>query len=63
MWRAIAAFNGGVEIGQLMIVSVVTPVLAALERNRPTFTSAVVRYASVVIIAAGLAWSIQRIAS
>jgi hydrogenase/urease accessory protein HupE len=63
LWPAIAAFNGGVEIGQLMIVCVVTPALAALERNRPTFTSAVVRYASFFIIAIGLAWSIQRIAS
>ena len=63
MWPAIAAFNGGVEIGQLIIVSVVTPALAALERNRPAFTTAFVRYASMLIIAAGLLWSVQRIVS
>lgn len=62
LWPAIAAFNGGVEIGQLMIVTALVPALTALERNRPTFTSAVVRYASVLIIAIGTAWSVQRIA-
>lgn len=63
MWPAIAAFNGGVELGQLMIVCVLTPALAALERNRPALSVTFVRYASFLIIAAGLAWSVQRIAS
>ena len=61
LWPAIAAFNAGVELGQLAIVCVLVPTLALLERKRPAFSSTVVRYASFLIIAAGLTWSIQRI--
>jgi hydrogenase/urease accessory protein HupE len=63
LWPAIGAFNAGVELGQLAIVCVLVPALALLERKRPTFSSTVVRYASLAIIAAGLTWSIQRIAA
>ena len=61
LWPAIAAFNAGVELGQLAIVCILAPALALLERRRPAASSAVVRYASFLIIAAGLTWSIQRI--
>lgn len=61
LWPAIGAFNAGVELGQLAIVCVLAPALALLERKKPVFSSAVVRYASFLIIAAGLTWSIQRI--
>ena len=61
MWPAIGAFNAGVELGQLAIVCVLAPGLALLERKRPALSPAVVRYASLAIIAAGLTWSIQRI--
>jgi hypothetical protein len=53
------SFNAGVEIGQLVIVALMFPVLLALARTR--HHGLVTRVASVCIIATGLVWFYQRI--
>jgi hypothetical protein len=53
---ALAGFNIGVEIGQLAIVAIVVPLLAKLP-NR----ALAVKYGSMVIMAAGLFWTVQRL--
>jgi len=53
---ALGGFNIGVEIGQLAIVVVVVPLLAKLS-NR----ALAVKYGSMVIMAAGLFWTVQRL--
>jgi hypothetical protein len=63
VWPAVLAFNAGVEIGQLAIVSVLAPLAAAIQARKPLLRAAVVRYASVVIMILGLTWSVQRLMS
>src|SRR5204862_5750485 len=52
-------FNAGVELGQLTIVSVMYPVIAALSRTPHRVL--VTRVASSIIAAVGLVWFYQRI--
>ena len=55
------AFNVGVEIGQLLVVAVVATALAAL-RSRSEHAGRQLAYAgSVVVMAAGAFWFIQRV--
>lgn len=59
---ALAAFNVGVEIGQVAIVGIAVPVLLALDRLRRTEarSPALVRSASLVIAGLGLYWLVER---
>lgn len=54
------AFNLGVEIGQLLIVSVVAASLALVARQRPAWASRVARDGSLAVILAGLYWFVRR---
>lgn len=58
---ALAAFNGGVEIGQALIVIAVAPALAKLAEDRPKLYASVLRVASMGIGIAGLYWFILRL--
>lgn len=55
------SFNLGVEVGQLAIVAVVTSVLAGIRRWSPAAAAQVARVGSLVVIAAGTYWFIQRV--
>jgi hypothetical protein len=55
------SFNFGVEIGQLAIVFVVAAVLASVRRRDPTLTRRLVVAGSVVVIAAGTYWFVERV--
>jgi len=55
------SFNVGVEIGQLTIVLIVATVLAALRRRNPAATRWIVIAGSIIVIAAGGYWFIQRV--
>jgi len=55
------SFNLGVEIGQLGIVLLVTWALAAVRRNSPRASRWLVSVGSVVVIAAGGYWFVQRV--
>lgn len=55
------SFNLGVEIGQAVIVAVVTTALGLLKARRPAAARMVVLAGSVVVIAAGAYWFVQRI--
>jgi HupE / UreJ protein len=62
---ALAAFNIGVEIGQVMIVAVIFPVLLLSDRigeaaGRKERHPAIVYACSTVILALGLYWLIER---
>jgi hydrogenase/urease accessory protein HupE len=58
---SIASFNVGVEIGQLLVVAVVATALAAL-RSRSEAAGRQLAFAgSVVVMAAGAFWFIQRV--
>jgi hypothetical protein len=62
---ALAAFNIGVEIGQVMIVAIIFPVLLLSDRIGEAATgkerrSAVVYACSTVILALGLYWLVER---
>jgi hypothetical protein len=54
------AFNLGVEIGQLFIVTVVALVLAALAKRSLAAATLVARVGSVAVILAGLYWFVER---
>jgi hydrogenase/urease accessory protein HupE len=60
---SLAAFNTGVEIGQACIVLAALPVLRMLERKSVVLTSALTRFASVGIAAAGFVWFLERVRS
>lgn len=53
------SFNLGVEIGQVVIVSLLLPLLWAMKKK--TFYQVVIKSASVVILILGLVWLYQRI--
>jgi hypothetical protein len=55
------SFNLGVEIGQAIIVVIVASLLALLRRRSPRLAHRLVTMGSVVIIAAGAYWFIQRL--
>jgi hypothetical protein len=57
--RALAGFNLGVELGQMIAISLVMPVMLIISR----LASAVLvyRYASVAVAAAGTYWLVERI--
>jgi hydrogenase/urease accessory protein HupE len=55
------SFNLGVEIGQLAIVSVVASLLAAIRRRSMAAGYRVAYAGSVVVIAAGTYWFVQRV--
>ena len=55
------SFNLGVEIGQAIIVVIVASLLGAIRARRPAATRTIVVAGSVVVIAAGTFWFIERI--
>jgi len=55
------SFNVGVEIGQLAIVLLVTAVLTAIRRHSATLRQRVAFAGSIVVIAAGTYWFVQRV--
>lgn len=55
------SFNVGVEIGQLAIVLVVSTILMAIRRWRPSIARRVVVLGSMLVIAAGAYWFIERV--
>ena len=59
---ALAAFNGGVELGQLAIVLTVAPALGLLSRRFPKAGRSAVIGGAVAVILMGVVWFLQRIA-
>ena len=55
------AFNLGVEVGQLLVVAVVATALAALRSRNETAGRQLAVAGSVVVMAAGAFWFIQRV--
>jgi hydrogenase/urease accessory protein HupE len=55
------SFNVGVELGQLAIVLVVASVLAFARRRRPATDRWIVVGGSIVVIAAGAYWFVERV--
>jgi hydrogenase/urease accessory protein HupE len=55
------SFNVGVEIGQLAIVLLVMSVLSAIRRRSATLRQRVAFAGSIVVIAAGTYWFVQRV--
>jgi len=57
--RALAGFNLGVELGQIIAISLVLPILIIIGR----LASAVLvyRYASLAVAATGAYWFVERI--
>jgi hydrogenase/urease accessory protein HupE len=58
---SLAAFNVGVELGQLAVVAVAVALLAALRRYDVVLAERFVVVGSVGVIAAGLYWFAQRV--
>ncbi len=58
--RALLSFNVGVELGQLLALALVLPLLAAL-RRRPWFAARGPRGVSVAVALAGLGWFVARL--
>jgi hydrogenase/urease accessory protein HupE len=58
---SLAAFNIGVELGQLAIVLVAAAALVVLRRHHPAAAERVVLIGSFVVIVAGGYWFVQRI--
>lgn len=57
---ALVSFNGGVELGQLAAASVMLPIVR-MARLRPSWHTRLQPACSLVIIAAGTSWLIQRL--
>ena len=55
------SFNFGVEIGQLFVVLLVASLLAAIRRRNQLLGSRVAVAGSIVVIAAGTYWFVQRV--
>jgi len=55
------SFNFGVEIGQLMVVLLVSSLLAAIRSRNQLLGSRVAFVGSIVVIAAGTYWFVQRV--
>jgi hypothetical protein len=58
---ALVSFNAGVEIGQLAVVLAVASVLAALRSRNAEAGRKVALVGSIVVIAAGTFWFVQRV--
>ncbi len=58
---ALGSFNVGVEVGQACIVLAVAPLLAWVQKRDPQVARRIVTAMSVVIIAAGTYWFVQRL--
>jgi len=58
---ALGSFNVGVEVGQACIVLAVAPALAWVRRLEPRIARRIVTAASLVIIAAGAYWFVERL--
>jgi hypothetical protein len=58
---SLAAFNIGVEIGQLAIVLAMAAALMLLQRYSAELAKRCVVMGSVAVIAAGLYWFVQRV--
>ena len=58
---SLVSFNVGVEIGQLIIVSIAATLLALVLRARPALTVPVARWGSVGVILAGTYWFVERL--
>ena len=57
---ALVSFNGGVELGQLAAAAVMLPI-ARVFRSRPSWPTRLQPACSMIIVAAGTAWLIQRL--
>jgi len=55
------SFNFGVEIGQLMVVLLVSSLLVAIRRRNQIWGARVAFAGSIVVIAAGTYWFVQRV--
>jgi hypothetical protein len=55
------AFNVGVEVGQLLVVAIVATALTALRSRNETAGRQLAVAGSVVVMAAGAFWFIQRV--
>ena len=55
------SFNLGVEVGQLIVVVAVATVLAALRKRSETAGQRIVLVGSIVVIAAGAFWFVERV--
>jgi hypothetical protein len=55
------SFNFGVEIGQLLVVLLVASLLAAIRRHNQLLGSRVAFTGSIIVIAAGTYWFVQRV--
>ncbi|MEO6386922.1 MAG: HupE/UreJ family protein [Croceibacterium sp.] len=55
------SFNVGVELGQLAVVLVVATLLAAIRRKFPAAITRVVQIGSVLVIAGGAYWFVERV--
>ena len=58
-WLALMAFNIGVEVGQVSIVTAVLPILYWM-RHKPVYRRVILRVISLLIIAVALIWFTQR---
>jgi HupE / UreJ protein len=58
---SLLSFNLGVEIGQLAVVIVVASILSAVRSKSPETGRRLAMAGSVVVIAAGAFWFVQRV--
>jgi hydrogenase/urease accessory protein HupE len=59
----VVSFNLGVELGQIVIVAAVFPLLLAVRRSGEVARARVVRWGSAAILVLGLGWLIERLAA
>lgn len=57
---ALLSFNGGVELGQLAAASLMFPIVRVV-RSRPSWHTRLQPVCSIIVIAAGTSWLIQRL--
>jgi hypothetical protein len=60
LFAALAGFNLGVEIGQLLVLALLLP-LVALTLARPAFGRQAMRAVSVAVVVLGATWFVTRI--
>lgn len=58
---ALVSFNVGVELGQMAIVVIAAPALAWVRSRRPGWAPGILRGGSLVVIAAGAYWLVERL--
>ncbi|XEC97759.1 HupE/UreJ family protein [Paenibacillus tarimensis] len=59
---ALLGFNLGVEIGQLLLIAMIVPVMLALRKFNPVSFRRVTVGVSAILFLCGLLWAIQRAA-